>query len=143
MSASQQVTGLFEEKVGKGCTSTTRDAYTGVMENTQTAQTTSTKATTYNGIDIYRSNFCRNTQARTNKNPMAWVFHDIGHSVSFKTLKAAKSAIDFSAAKYEGYATTDFKGNFFAHRALDGKFAVVSITHEEWKELRRSLKAGA
>jgi hypothetical protein len=73
---------------------------------------------------------------------MAWVIYDNNAPWSFKTLKAAKEAIDQLAAKYAGYATTDFKGNFFTRGAVDGQFAEIQITHEEWKELVRSIKAG-
>lgn len=39
MSALPQVTGLFEEKIGKGCTSPIRPAYTWDMENNTTTKT--------------------------------------------------------------------------------------------------------
>lgn len=111
------------------------------MENTHTPTIINTVE--HNEITIYRTDICRNTQAHTHKNPMAWVIYYNGAPRSFKTLKAAKETIDNYTAQHATVNLTDYKGNYWTYGPVNGRFDVVVLTEQEWRDRRNASKVGA
>ena len=94
------------------------------------------KTVDHNGITISRTNVCTNSQALKHDNPMMWVYVDNGSSLPFKTLKAAKEAID----RKEMRVFTDMNCGYFMYAIVDGQFDTVVITEQEWRARRDAAR---
>ena len=92
-----------------------------------------TKTVEHNGITILYCDVVRRTQAHKHKNPMAWVIYDGPTPFSFKSLKAAKQAVDSLVTKYSFQNKTDYHGNFWTRGPVDGRFDEITLTEEEWR----------
>lgn len=102
---------------------------------------TTTKTVEHNGITILRTDVCLKTQAWKHKNPMAWVFYDGTSPLPYKSLKAAKEAIDRLANKYQWKNAMDFNGNYWTRGPVDGRFDNITLTEQEWRARRPACEA--
>lgn len=94
------------------------------------------KTVEYNGITILYADIVLRTQAHKHKNPMAWVIYDGTSPNSYKSLKAAKEAVDRLATKYSFQNATDFRGNFWTRGPVNGRFDSITLTEQEWRARR-------
>lgn len=99
-----------------------------------------TKTLTHNGIEIRRSNEMANLYARKHLNPLMWVIEGAGQKHAFKTLKQAQQFIDNKIASEATQAHSDWNGNCWIIRPVDGKFTEVAISREELKAIREGAK---
>jgi hypothetical protein len=98
-----------------------------------TTATTVTKRVMHNGLEIRRSNEMTNCNAYLHRTPLTWVLDDFGSKQSFNTLKLAMQFVDSKIAIEETKSYSDWDGNYWIVRPVDGAFSQVSITRDQHK----------
>jgi hypothetical protein len=94
------------------------------------------KTLMHSGIEIRRSDEMTEARAYIHLNPMQWVVDFIGGKWGFKTLRLAQQFIDSEIAKEANQTHSDWSGNYWIIRPVDGKFTEVAISRAEYEIAR-------
>ncbi|CAB4149163.1 hypothetical protein UFOVP526_49 [uncultured Caudovirales phage] len=105
-----------------------------------TTASTVTKTVVYNGVEIRRSSEFTNSNAYVNRKPLQWIVDGHASVGVFKTLKQAQQYIDDTIKAEATNAYSDWSGNYFIVRPIDGKFTQIAISRDEFKAIKKASK---